>query len=260
MRPASVMCTLALCAFILLSWTALSTANPGTPDQTQGIPGTPTPDPGPESNEPSPLSASWSLTLASRYLFQGIDYSDGNPVLNPELDIAAGPISAKIWANHNLDRGVSDEFDFSLVHEWSAKKFSVATGYTYLRYPHRDGWDPSQEFFVDLSREGVLNPSLSIHYDFDAGTGTYSTLGLSHTISVPLGDVSFGTNLFYQANYYDISGFPSFEGNVNFTRSFGKFQVTPSMSRFVTWENGDFRSLNALPAQWLFSLQVGRGL
>jgi len=264
MKPSSTHRSLALCALIFIMATGLSTADPIPADQTAGTPPTTTtpesPGSVPEGLAHTPFSASWSLGVASRYIFQGFDYSDGKAVLNPELDLAAGPVSAKIWANHNLDSGLSDEFDFSLLHEWSIKQFSLDAGYTYFRYPHREGWDPSQELFFDLSREGWLSPSLSVHYDFDAGKGTYSALGLSHSMKTSLGTASIGTNLFYQGTYYGMTGIPAFETNVNLARDFGKFSVTPSISRFLTWENGDFRAANAVPAQWLFSLQVGRGI
>src|SRR5689334_1654433 len=97
----------------------------------------------------SPISVSGSMSFASRYLFQGIDYSAGNPVLNPEADLSAGPLGAKLWVNHDLDLRVSNEFDFSLLHEWKAKTFSFATGYTYLWYPHREGWLSSQELYLE---------------------------------------------------------------------------------------------------------------
>ncbi len=264
MKRASTHGSLALCSLIFLTTAAFSTADPITSDQQEGTPTTAAtpenPVSVPEASAHTPFSASWSLGVASRYIFQGFDYSDGEAVLNPELDLAAGPLSAKIWANHNLDSGFSDEFDFSLLHEWSIKKFSLDAGYTYFRYPHREGWDPSQELFFDLSHEGWLSSSLSIHYDFDAGTGTYSTLGLSHSTNTHLGTASIGTNLFYQGSYYGMTGIPALEAKVDLSRNFGKFSVTPSVSRFLTWENGDFRSTSAVPAQWLFSLQVGRGI
>ena len=224
---------------------------------------TPT-DPAPtvptEAAEPpaSPVSASGSMSFASRYLFQGIDYSNGKPVINPEADVNMGLISARLWMNHDLDLGVTNEFDLSLLHEWKAGKFSFTTGYTYLWYPHREGWDPSQEFYLETSRDGALNPSLSIHYDFDAGMGTYSALGLSHGFERPFGTLSFGTNLFYQDHYYGISGFPANEWNMHLEKSFHGVTVTPSVSRFVTWANGDFRDENAVKSAWLFSFTVGR--
>ena len=247
------------CLSAIAFHSAFCSATPTTPSDA-GASGT-VPGPGvPEATEEpsSPLSASGSMSFASPYLFQGNDYSNGKPVLNPEVDLSAGPIGAKLWVNHDLDLRVSNEFDFSLLHEWKTKKFSFTTGYTYLWYPHRDGWDPSQEFYLEASRDGALNPSLSIHYDFDAGMGTYTTFGLSHGFERPIGTFTFGANLFYQGHYYGLSGFPSTEWNVHYEKSFHHNTLTPSVSRFVTWTNGDFRDGNAVKSAWLFAFQVGR--
>jgi hypothetical protein len=198
------------------------------------------------------------MTFASRYLFQGIDYSNSKPVLNPQADLTSGPLQVRLWWNHDLDQNVSNEFDLSLYHEWSAKKFSFTTGYTYLWYPHREGWTPSQEFYVEASREAPLNPTLSVHYDFDAGMGSYSAFGLSHPIVRFTGTLSLGANLFYQDHYYGITGFPASEWNIHFEKAFKKTTVTPSVSRFLAWPNGDFRDENAVKSAWLFSFQVAR--
>jgi len=248
------------CALALLSWASVARATTSPdPAQTPGArPSQGTVLEPPEAPQASPFSASGSMTFASRYLFQGIDYSNAKPVFNPEADLVAGPLKAKLWINHDLDLGVSNEFDLSVLHEWTAKKFSFATGYTYLWYPHRDGWDPSQEFYLEASREGVLNPTLSVHYDFDAGMGSYSTFGMSRSIERHVGTVSLGANIFYQDHYYGLSGFPASEWNVHFEKSVKKTTITPSVSRFVTWENGDFRDENAVKSAWLFSFQVAR--
>jgi len=198
------------------------------------------------------------MSFASRYLFQGIDYSAAKPVMNPEADLTWGPIGAKLWVNHDLDQRVSNEYDFSILHEWALKKLSITTGYTYLWYPHREGWAPSQELYVEMSREAPLNPSLAVHYDFDAGMGSYSTFGLSHGFERPMGTFTLGANLFYQDHYYGLTGFPSSEWNAHFEKSFRGTTITPSVSRFVTWKNGDFRDVNAIPSNWLFSLTFGR--
>ena len=57
-----------------------------------------------------------------------------------------GPLGAKLWVNHDLDLRVSNEFDFSLLHEWKAKKFSFATGYTYAGM----GWTTVNEAAVPI--------------------------------------------------------------------------------------------------------------
>ncbi len=265
MRTRPLICTLVLGLIVsacLVSPSPASPAPPGqvgdTPPPQTGAPGEPATAPEPQTH--SIVSGTWSLSLASRYLFQGIDYSDGRAVLNPELGVTVGPISAKLWGNHDLDQNVSNEHDFSVYRDWSLPKLSLTTGYTYLWYPHREGWDPSQELYVDISREGVLNPSLSVHYDFDSGKGTYTTFGVSHGFERPIGTISVGTNLFYQNGYYDQTGIPSIEWNMNLSRSFGKFSVTPSVSRFLAWENGYFRDENAVKSAWLFSLSLSQDL
>ncbi|HMI31554.1 MAG TPA: hypothetical protein VK527_07435 [Candidatus Limnocylindrales bacterium] len=253
--PYRVVC----CAFALLIWAPVARAATATPPQTPGaVPAQGTVLEPPATPQASPFAASGSVTFASRYLFQGIDYSNANPVLNPQADLTAGPLKAKLWINHDLDQGVSDEFDLSVFHEWTASKFSFATGYTYLWYPHRDGWDPSQELYVEGSREGALNPTLSVHYDFDAGMGSYSAFGLSRSIGRSAWGASLGANIFYQDHYYGLSGFPASEWNVHVEKSVKKTTITPSVSRFVTWSNGDFRDENAVKSAWLFTLQIAR--
>jgi hypothetical protein len=105
---------------------------------------------------------------------------------------------------------------------------------------------------------------LSVHYDFDAGMGSYSTLGVSHGFERKAGTLTLGANLFYQDHYYGLTGFPSTEWNVHFERAlhgtapFGGTTITPSISRFVTWKNGDFRDENEVASNWLFSLSLSR--
>src|SRR5258706_11264946 len=96
------------------------------------------------------ITASFDATAASRYLFQGIDYSDGRSVLQPNLVANLGPFSAVCWANYQVDLGDVNEVDLSLKATRSVGPLSVSPGYTVLRYPNRVGWDPSQEVFADL--------------------------------------------------------------------------------------------------------------
>lgn len=209
------------------------------------------------SESSSKIAASWSLTYATRYLFQGFDYSYGKPVLEPELGIAAGSIGAKLWFNHDLDQSVSNEYDLSVYKDWTAGSTSLTTGYTYLTYPHRD-WDPTQELYLDISRTGFLNPSLSVHYDFDAGQGTYWTLGASHAFERSAATFTFGTSLFYVNRYYDLTGIPAIQWSAAAERSFHRLTVSSSLSRYVAWENGDLRGPDANRSAWVFTIGVGQ--
>jgi hypothetical protein len=208
-----------------------------------------------ESPESRAFSATFDATAASKYLFQGIDYSTGRGVVQPDLVATMGSYSATAWTNYQPDFGNFNEIDLSLKYTHSMQRLSISPGYTYLRYPHRVGWDPSQELTLDLGLQTLLSPSLSLHYDFDSGKGLYATLGMSHEVRAP---VTVGANVFYQGNYYGMSGFPAMELKASATLLVGAISITPSISNLVTWQNRTFRGEAAVPSTWLFSFNVAR--
>lgn len=218
----------------------------------------------PAGLEPEPASSfsiGWDVTLASKYLFQGRDYSDGHAVVQPEITLTLKEFSAVFWSNYDLETKEADEFDLYILYSWEIQDISLTAGYAHFNYPHRGGWDPSQEVSLDLSYNTLLNPSLSLHYDFDAGEGYYATLGISHTMATPLGDLSPGMNLFYQGDYYGLAGFPSAEFNATAGYPIGPFTITPAISYFLTWNNGDFHAdgpEGAVPDTWLFSINIAQ--
>jgi uncharacterized protein (TIGR02001 family) len=202
------------------------------------------------------VSLSGKVSLASRYLFQGIDYSNGNPVVQPELSVGYRGFSVTSWANLDLDARHINELDWSLAYAWERDALSLTPGYIYYQYPNRD-WDSSQEVYLDLSYATFLDLFLSTHYDFDAGDGAYWTLGFSHSVEDPQGTLQLGSNLFYQRQYYDETGIPSLEFVVKHRSLIHGYLVTPSVSYFATWNNGDFQGPSAVPSRWFVSLTVG---
>ena len=206
-----------------------------------------------------PFSFSWDITQASKYLFQGIDYSNGKPVAQPELALAYKDFSFISWLNFNQDEKVFDEIDLYFQYSREVQNLSLTPGYAYYRYPTRgDGWDPSQEVYLDISYDTFLSPTLSTHYDFDAGKGYYFTLGVSHGIETSRGIFGLGSNVFYQSDYYDATGFPSVEFNGSYSHSIGSMTIAPSISYFLTWNNGDFKDTGSVPEAWLFSINVSQ--
>jgi hypothetical protein len=208
-------------------------------------------------SEPDPVTVSWETAVASKYLFQGIDYSSGNPVAQPELSLEYRKFSLTSWFNFDLDGRHVNEIDLLFAYEWELGPLSVTPGYARYRYPHK-GWDPSQELYLDLSYETFLDLALSTHYDFDAGKGAYFTLGLHREVETSVGTFGVGSNLFYQWNYYETSGIPSLEFTANYGGSIRSVSITPAVSYFATWDNGDFKEQSAVPRKWLVSLTVGQ--
>ena len=208
-------------------------------------------------SEHGPLTVRWETAFASKYLFQGIDYSNGNPVAQPELSLEYRGFSLTSWFNVDLDERHVNEIDLVFAYEREIGRFSATPGYARYQYP-RKGWEPSQEVYLDLSYATLLDLSLSSHYDFDAGKGAYFTLGLQRDVETSVGTFGIGSNLFYQRNYYEMSGIPSLEFTVNYSRSIRSVSITPSVSYFVTWDNSDFIGESAVPKQWVVSLTIGQ--
>ncbi|MCC6545461.1 MAG: hypothetical protein IT392_13365, partial [Nitrospirae bacterium] len=158
----------------------------------------------------------------------------------------------------DLHTSKSNEFDLYLQYDIKRENLTLTTGYAHYNYPHRDGWGPSQEVFMNIAYGASFNPSLSIHYDYDAGKGSYYTLSINHDVASLIGDLSLGTNLFYQSNYYESSGFPSVEFNISSEYPVRSFTISPSVSYFLTWDNADFSGDSSVPDTWLFSLNIGQ--
>lgn len=204
------------------------------------------------------ISLTWDATFASKYLFQGIDYSDGKPVIQPELALGVQGISVVLWMNYDVDTNISNEYDLYLQYGRQVGRLAVSPGYAHYRYPNRAGWDPSNELLVDLSYDVPLNPSVSFHYDYDAGDGSYTTLGLSHAFPARVAAFTLATNLFYQSSYYELTGIPSWELTASTEYSLPLARVGLAVSRFQTWENGDFAGKAAVPASWLLFFNVAQ--
>jgi hypothetical protein len=196
----------------------------------------------------------WSATYASRYSFQGLDYSAGRPVLQPQVSGTLRGFTLTAWGNMDQTRREIDEIDLSLEREWTLPRTTVSLGYEHLRYPHRD-WTPTNELIADLAVEAPLEPSLSVHWDFAAGTGRYWGLGVNRPIPWSRGMVTLATELYYQDHYYGMSGIPALETTLSAATHWGNLSVQPTLSRQWTWPNGDFRDDLAVHGGWVVGLQ-----
>jgi hypothetical protein len=205
-----------------------------------------------------PFSISWDATLASKYLWHGIDYNSGHSVVQPEVTLAYDAFSTTLWLNDDLHSTTYNEVDLYLQYAREIDSLSMTLGYAHFNYPHHMGWDPTQEVFIDLAFKAFLNPTLGLHEDYDAGKGMYAELGLSREIEYSLGALSLGTNLYYHDSYYDATGFPSLKIEGSQAFALGSMTFTPSIAYFFTWDNGDFTGGNAVPGGSLFSLNVSQ--
>jgi hypothetical protein len=210
------------------------------------------------ASEDPALSLSWDVTLASRYLFQGVDLSNNNPVIQPEIALTAHRVTLTAWFNGDLDEGHINEIDLLVGYDLESGPLTVTPGYAYYRYPNRGSapLDPSQEVYLDITYAAVVNVSLSTHYDFDAGDGAYGSFGLGREFESAQGTVGVGATLYYWRAYYAQSGIPSMEFAISYSATVRSLTITPSLSYFATWDNSDFRDAQAVPSRWLVALSI----
>lgn len=203
-----------------------------------------------------PIRFEWDATYASWYSFQGFDYSNHRPVLQPELSAAVKGFSIGAWGNLDQSLGELNEVDATLRWDWEASHLSGGLGYVNLQYPNRTGWSPSQELLGEVSLNAPLQPSASFHWDVDQGRGVYATLGIGGEIPLAPASAVLAAKLYAQDRYYGVTGISALETRAGVRRVWGGMAWEPALSRLWSWKNGDFRGANAIASSWLFSVSL----
>jgi len=200
---------------------------------------------------------SWGVTCASKYSFQGIDYSAGRTVAQPQLGYARHAWSIALWGNLDQARSVLNELDTSVSREWKLGRCSGGAGYQNLQYFHRPDWQPTHELFGSLAVDGALQPSFAVHWDVAAGGGAYWTAGLERDLTWGATTLGLTSRLYAQEHYYGLTGIPSAEGGFTLSRALARQPAQLSVTHHWTWANGDFRGANATRDDWVVALTVG---
>jgi hypothetical protein len=202
-------------------------------------------------------SIEWGVTYASKYLFQGgFDYSEGKPVVQPQVTAGWNGLSLQVWSNWDQARRNVNEFDVAVQHDWQRGQASGAVGIAHLRYPNRD-WRPTQELTGTVAFKTFLEPTLDLHWDVTEGHGGYWTAGLSREGSISRVPFSVTTKLYGLEHYYGQSGMTALETGVTMTSVWAGLSFEPSLQRQWTWENRDLIGANRISSGWLLSLTVG---
>ena len=203
-----------------------------------------------------PVSFEWSATYASRYSFQGIDYSEGRPVLQPEATANVHGLALGVWINSDQTRRELNEIDASLQRSGTRGPLAYTVGYTHLSYPNRD-WSPTHELVTDLELDRWPHPSLSVHWDVGEGQGGYWAIGGAHEFTLHPGrTLGLGARVFAQQHYYGMTGIPAIETSVIAGLPWAGMSIQPALARQWAWENGQFRGDLATRPGWVFSITL----
>jgi hypothetical protein len=202
----------------------------------------------PAAEPEGPVSVSLNVDFASAYLFRGQNlYNDigVEPTFEVGYDMGdCGALTASTW--HHYSAGGADstadkftEWDFTLAYEKSFDILTLSAGNNWYTYPDDDdAITDTAEFFVGVSLDTLLTPSLTyIHdyrdFDYNVFELGFSQLiengylgeGFNATPSVVFGFASNGDKV-----YADNSGLMYVETGVGFNLKLGDIDVTPSVN------------------------------
>ncbi len=131
-------------------------------------------------------SATGSVGVFSNYVWRGQKLSN-SVVVQPSVELTYGNFNMGLWAN--LDPDYSDELehtetDLTLEYDFSVDKLSISTGYIYYGL---EGVPDTQEVYLSVAYESIVNPSLTVYYDFDEGDGVFIVASIGKTLEFPTG-------------------------------------------------------------------------
>lgn len=129
-----------------------------------------------------------------KYLWRGFDLSGGTPVVQAGVDLSAKGFTLSYWTNiqtkddvvlgNDVDGGNATETDIILDYTFSPiEMLSVSLGTIWYAL---DGADDTKEAYVGLALDTILEPSLTVYYDYDAceENGLFYTASIGHSIGI----------------------------------------------------------------------------
>lgn len=128
-------------------------------------------------------SADAYVGIYSKYLWRGFDLSeDDSFVVQPGTDISIGAFTVSFWANISENSGEMNEVDLTLDYSRDLGELvSFSLGNIFYNV---DGVDDTNELYVGVTLNTILEPSLTIYYDYDEFDTIYTTLGIGHSIDL----------------------------------------------------------------------------
>lgn len=148
-------------------------------------------------------TASVDVGVFSKYVWRGYELSKDSVVVQPSMTAGFKGVSLNLWGNFDSDtygdeRDESkwNETDLTLAYKKSIGMITLSGGFIYYAL---DGVDDSREFYVSLSVNTLLSPTISVYREVAHLPSWYVNLGLSHSFELPKG---ISLDLSASAGYY----------------------------------------------------------
>jgi hypothetical protein len=192
----AVLLLLIIAGLPVISWAEVEEQKPAGPEQKPAVQqSTPEQKPVEQTQAEDKVTGEIDLSVLSAYIWRGYEQSRDSVVIQPAVRASYKGFSLNIWGN--LDTrpySVSDakyaanytETDYTISYSKKFGILQVTPGYIYygLGAPYAGGTAPldSQELFLTLGLDTILQPTLTAYKEIDHYRQWYFLLGVSHTI------------------------------------------------------------------------------
>lgn len=202
----------------------------------------------------SDVSVGVTADFFSKYVWRGINVVD-DWVFQPGASVGYKGLTGSIWGNLEMtdETGHSGEFtevDYTI--DYSGQITDVigfSVGAIYYDFPNT-GLDGTTELYWGFAFDVLLSPSITVYHDVDEVDGTYASVGIGHSLTLPE-SVPIGVDLSaklgwgdsdYNAGYWLTSGAELNDLTLSaaFPFSLGPVSVTPSV-HYVALLGSDIR-------------------
>lgn len=206
-----------------------------------------------------------SADVMSRYVWRGQVLSN-SWVVQPSVGITYGAFGASIWANYDSDSTVDEgsgssdshsevtETDITLSYTRTIDKWTFGAGYIYYAF---SGAPDTQEAYLSVSYNTLLNPTLTAYWDFDEGQGGFVIASISHVFDLGKGlglklgaSASYNINnkvMGFDKNGDDFSNFYTGEVSAALTVPITKYlSVTPKVAYSFSLSDDATDALNTI--------------
>lgn len=176
------------------------------------------------------VSGTASVGFFSNYVWRGQKLSNSF-VIQPSIGITYKGFGANIWSNIDSDyddKVEHTETDFTVDYSFSIEKFSFDVGYIYYGL---EGAEDTQEFYISAGYDMLLNPTVTIYYDFDEGEGGFIVVSVGHSFDMS-SDIAL--NLSASASYNLNNKVMGYDSNGDEFSNFYNGEVSASMGIPVT--------------------------
>jgi len=133
-------------------------------------------------------SADAYVAVYSKYLWRGFDLNDEDDsfVVQPGADVSVGHLTFSFWGNISENTGEMNEVDLTIDYSRDLSDLvSFSVGNILYNVDTNDA-DPNttNELYLGLSLNTILEPALTVYFDYDEFNTIYTTLGIGHSFGI----------------------------------------------------------------------------